>query len=201
MHGCLTKLKSRADLENHLVKEHAAPNWDLQQLNSMIQMSVADESVLPSLTCQLCREEQPSLKKLQQHVGRHEEELSLFAIPSDVLEPAGNDDTSRSENDTDTEAVEEEVGRESVTVGAEQAASLQPETDLESHARGRSDDEEEDICPLCVEEFDLSDKYFKPCPCGYQVSITWLLQCFWYRAPNFPALRYVSFATTISKLP
>ena len=24
--------------------------------------------------------------------------------------------------------------------------------------------------PLCVEEFDLSDKNFRPCPCGYQVS-------------------------------
>ena len=24
--------------------------------------------------------------------------------------------------------------------------------------------------PLCVEEFDLSDRNFKPCPCGYQVS-------------------------------
>lgn len=23
--------------------------------------------------------------------------------------------------------------------------------------------------PLCVEEFDLSDRNFKPCPCGYQV--------------------------------
>lgn len=23
--------------------------------------------------------------------------------------------------------------------------------------------------PLCVEEFDLSDKNFRPCPCGYQV--------------------------------
>ena len=31
------------------------------------------------------------------------------------------------------------------------------------------DDEEEETCPLCVEEFDLTDKGFKPCPCGYQV--------------------------------
>ncbi|KAF4543179.1 Rna recognition domain-containing protein [Lasiodiplodia theobromae] len=31
------------------------------------------------------------------------------------------------------------------------------------------DDEEEELCPLCVEEFDLSDKNFKPCPCGYQI--------------------------------
>lgn len=26
--------------------------------------------------------------------------------------------------------------------------------------------------PLCIEEFDLSDRNFRPCPCGYQVWIT-----------------------------
>ncbi|KAF2193390.1 hypothetical protein K469DRAFT_712144 [Zopfia rhizophila CBS 207.26] len=31
------------------------------------------------------------------------------------------------------------------------------------------DDEEDECCPLCVEEFDLSDKNFRPCPCGYQI--------------------------------
>lgn len=31
------------------------------------------------------------------------------------------------------------------------------------------DDDEEETCPLCVEEFDLQDKGFRPCPCGYQV--------------------------------
>lgn len=30
-------------------------------------------------------------------------------------------------------------------------------------------DEEEEFCPLCVEEMDISDRNFKPCPCGYQV--------------------------------
>jgi CCR4-NOT transcription complex subunit 4 len=35
------------------------------------------------------------------------------------------------------------------------------------------DDEEEELCPLCVEELDLTDKGFKPCPCGYQVRFTW----------------------------
>src|SRR4051794_28567721 len=24
-------------------------------------------------------------------------------------------------------------------------------------------------CPLCMEEIDISDRGFKPCPCGYQV--------------------------------
>ncbi|WPH02603.1 Hypothetical protein R9X50_00546800 [Acrodontium crateriforme] len=31
------------------------------------------------------------------------------------------------------------------------------------------DDDEEETCPLCVEEFDLTDKGFRPCPCGYQI--------------------------------
>ncbi|KAK5946140.1 transcriptional repressor general negative regulator of transcription subunit 4 [Knufia obscura] len=30
-------------------------------------------------------------------------------------------------------------------------------------------DEDEESCPLCIEEFDLSDKNFRPCPCGYQI--------------------------------
>ncbi|KLO10642.1 hypothetical protein SCHPADRAFT_832227 [Schizopora paradoxa] len=33
-----------------------------------------------------------------------------------------------------------------------------------------SDDEAEDSeCPLCLEEMDVSDANFKPCPCGYQI--------------------------------
>ncbi|KAG9883270.1 hypothetical protein KCV05_g20261, partial [Aureobasidium melanogenum] len=31
------------------------------------------------------------------------------------------------------------------------------------------DDDEEETCPLCVEEFDLSDRGFRPCVCGYQI--------------------------------
>ncbi|TPX14645.1 uncharacterized protein E0L32_005337 [Thyridium curvatum] len=30
-------------------------------------------------------------------------------------------------------------------------------------------EEEDDTCPLCIEEFDLSDRNFRPCPCGYQI--------------------------------
>ncbi|KAF3026349.1 transcriptional repressor proteinral negative regulator of transcription subunit 4 [Neopestalotiopsis sp. 37M] len=30
-------------------------------------------------------------------------------------------------------------------------------------------DDEEDSCPLCIEELDIQDKNFYPCPCGYQV--------------------------------
>ncbi|ORY47514.1 hypothetical protein LY90DRAFT_509002 [Neocallimastix californiae] len=32
-----------------------------------------------------------------------------------------------------------------------------------------SDEEEELICPLCMEEIDIADRNFKPCVCGYQI--------------------------------
>lgn len=51
------------------------------------------------------------------------------------------------------------------------------------------EDEEEEVCPLCVEEFDLGDKYFRPCPCGYQVrspSIPSTL-CLWMALMDYPS--------------
>lgn len=34
----------------------------------------------------------------------------------------------------------------------------------------KMDESDQDLeCPLCMEEIDFTDKYFKPCPCGYQV--------------------------------
>ncbi|RMD44036.1 hypothetical protein DV735_g1116, partial [Chaetothyriales sp. CBS 134920] len=30
-------------------------------------------------------------------------------------------------------------------------------------------DDDDDCCPLCVEEFDLADKSYRPCPCGYLI--------------------------------
>ena len=32
-----------------------------------------------------------------------------------------------------------------------------------------SDSDGENCCPLCMEEIDLADKNFLPCPCGYKV--------------------------------
>ncbi len=32
-----------------------------------------------------------------------------------------------------------------------------------------SDDDDAVLCPLCVEEMDITDRSFKPCPCGYQI--------------------------------
>lgn len=46
-----------------------------------------------------------------------------------------------------------------------------------------SSEEEEYDCPLCMEELDIADRNFRPCPCGYQVEFgsfltTWRLTSF-----------------------
>ena len=42
--------------------------------------------------------------------------------------------------------------------------------DLNSDGPGCSmaDSDEDDVCPLCCEDMDISDKHFIPCPCGYR---------------------------------
>jgi CCR4-NOT transcription complex subunit 4 len=29
--------------------------------------------------------------------------------------------------------------------------------------------DDEESCPLCMEDLDMTDRNFRPCPCGYQV--------------------------------
>lgn len=38
-----------------------------------------------------------------------------------------------------------------------------------SLSSGSDDDEDDEKCPLCCEDLDVTDRNFFPCPCGYQV--------------------------------
>lgn len=59
--------------------------------------------------------------------------------------------------------------------GSKQAASTTIMGRVErrdSVASSQSDeDEDEEKCPLCCEELDVTDRNFFPCPCGYQVGV------------------------------
>lgn len=33
-------------------------------------------------------------------------------------------------------------------------------------------EDDETSCPLCMEDLDVTDRNFRPCPCGYQVRRT-----------------------------
>ena len=48
---------------------------------------------------------------------------------------------------------------------------IKSDSKVDSKNDSYSDTEDELFCPLCVEEIDLADKNFLPCPCGYRVMI------------------------------
>lgn len=50
---------------------------------------------------------------------------------------------------------------------AKNSNSIEPWTAIEPQPFESSDDE--DLCPLCMEELDVSDLNFRPCPCGYRI--------------------------------
>ncbi|EGG06078.1 uncharacterized protein MELLADRAFT_87505 [Melampsora larici-populina 98AG31] len=50
---------------------------------------------------------------------------------------------------------------------AKSSNSIEPWNAIEPQAFESSDDE--DLCPLCMEELDVSDLNFRPCPCGYRI--------------------------------
>lgn len=54
-----------------------------------------------------------------------------------------------------------------------------------------SDDEDETHCPLCVEEMDLSDQNFLPCPCGYRVIYYFILNKYNYLLSFCPILLFI----------
>lgn len=60
------------------------------------------------------------------------------------------------------------------------------------------DDDEAESCPLCIEELDLSDRNFFPCPCGYQVRSMLKFHYVLRFEADIP-IRYVSSVTITSR--
>ncbi|KAK3319067.1 hypothetical protein B0H66DRAFT_255789 [Apodospora peruviana] len=108
--GCDKTFRSASQCKEHLGKFHRnaiPPN----QLDAMISLSARPMDVTDGMSCPLCQEPLASLKQYQRHVGRHQEQLALFALPAidseDVEEDKdGHDNTSRSDHgDSTSEAV------------------------------------------------------------------------------------------------
>ncbi|ORE21605.1 hypothetical protein BCV71DRAFT_241504 [Rhizopus microsporus] len=57
------------------------------------------------------------------------------------------------------------------SLSSTQSESGQPTVDIvfEKEEKEENSDEEELECPLCMEELDIADRNFRPCPCGYKI--------------------------------
>ncbi|KAI1313324.1 hypothetical protein F5Y03DRAFT_161128 [Xylaria venustula] len=88
---CDVTFASSPDCKNHIIRNHAdmAP---LDQVDDLVGLGAQRVDYLSGLSCPLCPETLGSIKQYQRHVGRHQEQLAIFALPNLSNEDHGNSD-------------------------------------------------------------------------------------------------------------
>jgi len=76
---------------------HPTPR-PVADLESLAKLSAQPRDMRKGVACPLCRETLSSVREYERHVGRHQEQLALFALPSqDVVDDEGDDEEERSD--------------------------------------------------------------------------------------------------------
>ncbi|KAF5553085.1 zinc finger transcription factor ace1 [Fusarium phyllophilum] len=100
--GCEKTFESSQDMKQHLAQKHTE-TAELTHLVSLLTMCERPKSENEPADCPLCGERQFSFKQYQRHVGRHQEDLALFALPH----LPGREDDKNEESDSESEGIAE----------------------------------------------------------------------------------------------
>lgn len=73
-------MTSAGALEIHLVESHSQ-SLHADNIKKLLQMGERKVAKVSEATCPLCHETVSSAKQYMRHVGRHQEDLALFALP------------------------------------------------------------------------------------------------------------------------
>jgi hypothetical protein len=111
-----------------------------------------------SVECSLCLSSVPSGKQLERHVGRHLEELALFALPRSGED---DDETTISSNEKDTEEddldEEEDSSEEDDSDEEEDLEDDDSEGEEDSEDDDSDEEEEEDLFDFDLDDDDLDE--------------------------------------------
>ncbi|KAH7126101.1 hypothetical protein EDB81DRAFT_663785 [Dactylonectria macrodidyma] len=114
--GCNEPFSSLKDMKHHLKYAHAAAS-ESAHLDSLLSLCEMLKLVNESENCPLCNESLQTLKHYLRHVGRHQEDLALFALPQ--LPGDQDDNDSESEKDDEKTGDDDVEDVEEVTLEAE----------------------------------------------------------------------------------
>lgn len=79
-------------LEIHLVETHSQ-SLHADDIKKLLQMGARKVAKVSEATCPLCHKTVSSANQYMRHVGRHQEDLALFALPKlEVPEGHGQDE-------------------------------------------------------------------------------------------------------------
>lgn len=94
--GCNLTFHALDAFHGHLTSEHPGLASN-SRISDLVRNCERQKSMDVAASCSLCQIELPSLTQLRRHMGKHHEELSLFALPSHMKE----DDNEVDEDDID----------------------------------------------------------------------------------------------------
>jgi tetratricopeptide (TPR) repeat protein len=78
--GCNISFHSHSDFRRHLQLAHT--DWSSEdRLDDMMRSCERTSNMDAEAECVLCQQKYPSLTQLRRHLGKHHEELALFALP------------------------------------------------------------------------------------------------------------------------
>ena len=77
---CDLKFPSISECKDHVVQSHPDVGTPTE-IDALIKLSAQPLDIRAGLPCPLCGETLNSDRKYQHHVGRHQEQLALFALP------------------------------------------------------------------------------------------------------------------------
>ena len=101
LEGCNKTFQSPDNLREHLGLAH--PDLVSEaRLSVVLSTCYRSEPAQGEVECMLCMCRCPSLLQLRRHVGKHQEELSLFALPSHVGEGSKGSQTGSDTEETDS---------------------------------------------------------------------------------------------------
>lgn len=99
--GCPEIFHSMDDCRVHVTRDHLT-SPDNQDLTTLLEVCARPMAFKSGFECPLCREHLGSIAVYKRHVGRHQEQLALFALPSqDEQDQDENDASNEDEQDRD----------------------------------------------------------------------------------------------------
>ncbi|OJD33127.1 zinc finger transcription factor ace1 [Diplodia corticola] len=97
--NCEERFSSQANFESHVRQKHPEFNTT-DELNHLVILCERYPSMDSWTHCHLCGQQRIQLRDLEKHVGKHQEQLALFALPS----ISGQDEEDSGDSGTDDSA-------------------------------------------------------------------------------------------------
>lgn len=97
-------LQSASSCREHLTTAHPGA-FPPDQIDSVVKLSERPMNLEKGVSCPLCDQVLKSAKQYQRHVGGHQEQISLFALPNVGRDEGESDQSGNDENSNNDDEV------------------------------------------------------------------------------------------------